>query len=92
MKKIKNYENKDLEILLRTIFNNKYGIFTPIVIDIFKRYAYEYNYSIEEMNKRAITFKKNIKTIEIVTEDTGKIEKNVLGSYDIENERIVFNK
>ena len=88
----KNYDNKELELILRYTFDNKYGALTPVVIDFFKRQAYEYGYSIEEMRKRASLFKKNCKSIDFVTEESGEIESGEIGGYDIAEKRIVINK
>ena len=92
MKKIKNYENVELDHMLRYSFDKKYGELTPLVIDILKRMAYEYGYTNEEMLKKASNLKENLLEIRFISGKDGGLRAGDLGTYYTEKRKIFINQ
>ena len=78
----KEYYDKDLEKILRTkITREKYGNFALIIEEVFQRRAYEFGFSVEQIEQEVENFVRNVNSIGFVSKEEMSGVSNAMGVY-----------
>lgn len=87
------YSKSLQSIIDKYINSDKYGKFTPIISEIFQRFAYYFEYNDSEMENKIVNFTNNVKDIQFISEKALRKSVNnvTVGSYSIADKIIILN-